>query len=70
MHDDVDLLAELDEPTPEQEWIAAALATLARVARESAADEGSHDLECWLAHTGCLAARLGRQLRGEVVDGG
>lgn len=49
--------------------VEAVTATLDRVERDNAADEGTHDPECWMVHTACLAARLRGQLNGEAVDG-
>jgi hypothetical protein len=48
-----------------QERIAAVLADCARIERESAADEGTHDTDCWLAHNACWAVRIRRTLTGE-----
>lgn len=58
--DDPDLLAAIEEPTPEQERIAAALAELDQVPQVYG--RRAHDADCWLIHAECLAARIRRTL--------
>lgn len=66
--DDLDLLAELEDPTPEQERIAAVLADLEQVAhRPDVPQLRTHFPGCWTdrRHGDCLAARIRATLTGE-----
>lgn len=63
--DDLDLLAELEDPTPEQERIAAVLADLNEVIEARKSD--THYTDCHLDHAECLAARIRATDRKSVV---
>lgn len=69
---EIDLLAEIADPSPEQDRIAAALADLDSLLLTRPAGTPSHRTHndhCWRWHTGCLAARIRRTLTGDTDHG-